>query len=252
MEKARKIYKLVLVRHGESTWNQENRFTGWTDVPLSEKGMAEGKDAGKKLKAGGYEFDICFTSILKRAITTWNIIAEEIDHHHIPVVKHWRLNERHYGGLQGLNKSETAKLHGEEQVLIWRRSYDIPPPPLAADKLLVEPKFKCLPPGVLPANESLKSTLERVLPYWYDEIAPAILSGQRVVITAHGNSLRAIVKYLDNVSEKEIVELNIPTALPLVYELDENLKPIKHYYLASEKEVEERMNVVKKQGAAHK
>ncbi len=252
MEKGRKVFKVVFVRHGESTWNKENRFTGWTDVPLSETGVAEGKDAGKKLKAAGYEFDICFTSILKRAIMTWNYIAEEIDHHHIPVIKHWRLNERHYGSLQGLNKSETAKLHGEEQVLVWRRSYDIPPPPLPADKAMTDPKFKCLPAGVVPLCESLKTTLDRVLPYWYDQIAPAILSGQKVVVAAHGNSIRAIVKHLDNVPEKEIVELNIPTGIPLVYELDEDLKPIKHYYLASEEEVKAKIAAVKAQGAAHK
>ena len=252
MEKAKKIYKLVLVRHGESTWNQENRFTGWTDVPLSDKGVEEGKDAGKKLKEAGYEFDVCFTSILKRAIMTWNLIAEAMDHHYVPVIKHWRLNERHYGALQGLNKAETAKLHGDKQVLIWRRSYDIPPPPLPADKVLIDPKFKFLAPGVLPLHESLKMTLERVLPYWYDEIAPAILSGQRVIVAAHGNSLRAIVKYLDNISEAEIVELNIPTGLPLVYELDEHLRPIKHYYLATEAEVASKVATVKAQGEAKK
>lgn len=252
MKIGQRTFKVVLIRHGESTWNKENRFTGWTDVPLSETGVKEAKDAGKKLKDAGYEFDICFTSILKRAITTWNLVAEEIDHHHIPVIKHWRLNERHYGNLQGLNKSETAKKYGEEQVLVWRRSYDIPPPPLPADKAITDPKFKCLPAGVLPLHESLKLTLERVLPYWYDQIAPAILSGQKVVIAAHGNSLRAIVKHLDNLSEKEVIELNIPTAIPLVYELDENLKPIKHYYLASEEEVKKKLAEVKAQGTVKK
>ncbi len=246
MEK--KVFKVVFVRHGESTWNRENRFTGWTDVPLSAQGIEEGKDSGKKLKEAGYHFDVCFTSILKRAIVTWNLIAEETDQHFVPVIKHWRLNERHYGALQGLNKSETAKLHGEAQVLIWRRSYDIPPPPLPEDKLYEDPKLKTLPPGAVPKNESLKTTLERVLPFWYDQIAPAILSGKRVVVTAHGNSIRAIIKYLDNVSEKDIVELNVPTGTPLVYELDEHLKPIKHYYLASEAELAAKIATVKNQG----
>ena len=247
MESTRKVYKLVFVRHGESAWNKENRFTGWTDVPLSEQGVAEGKDAGKKLKAAGYEFDICFTSILKRAIMTWNLIAEEIDHHFIPVIKNWRLNERHYGSLQGLNKTETVKLHGAEQVLVWRRSYDIPPPPMPVDKVLSDPKFKSLPPGVVPLHESLKTTLDRVLPFWYDQIVPAILSGKKVVVAAHGNSLRAIVKHLDNVSEKEIVELNIPTGIPLVYELDAELRPIKHYYLAPKEELDGKIAAVKAQ-----
>ena len=250
MEEGKKIFKVVFVRHGESSWNKENRFTGWTDVPLAESGIAEGKDAGKKFKEEGYGFDICFTSILKRAIMTWNLIADEIDHHYIPVIKSWRLNERHYGALQGLNKSETAKKHGEEQVLIWRRSYDIPPPDLKPEEAVTDPKFKSLPPGVVPLSESLKTTLDRVIPFWYDEIAPAILSGKRVIVAAHGNSIRAIVKHLDNVPEKEIVELNIPTGIPLIYELDEQLKPIKHYYLASEEEVKAKVAAVKAQGAA--
>lgn len=245
-----KTYKIVFVRHGESEWNKENRFTGWVDVALSEQGKAEGVDAGKKLKEAGYNFDICFTSILKRAIMTWNLIADVIDHHFIPVIKNWRLNERHYGSLQGLNKSETAKLHGEDQVKIWRRSYDIPPPPTDPTKDDLDAKFKTLPPGVVPKCESLKTTLDRVLPFWYDVIAPAILSGKKVVVAAHGNSIRAIVKHLDNVPEKEIVELNIPTGIPLVYELNEKLEPIKHYYLASEAEVSAKIASVKAQGAA--
>lgn len=252
METSKKVFKVVFVRHGESTWNKENRFTGWTDVPLSEQGVTEGIDAGKKLKEASFKFDICFTSILKRAIMTWNYIAEEIDHHFIPVIKNWRLNERHYGALQGLNKSETAQRHGEAQVLIWRRSYDIPPPPLKPEESLADPKLRHLPPGVVPLCESLKTTLDRVLPFWYDEIAPAILSGKSVVVAAHGNSIRAIVKHLDNVPENEIVELNIPTGIPLIYELDENLKPIKHYYLASEEEVKAKIAAVKAQGAAKK
>ena len=252
---SKKVYKVVFVRHGESEWNKENRFTGWTDVPLSEKGVWEAKDAGERLKKNNYKFDVCVTSVLKRAVTTWNYLDEVIDHHHIPVLKSWRLNERHYGGLQGLNKSETAAKHGEEQVKIWRRSYDIPPPELEeTDERHPshDPKFKHLPAGVLPKTESLKLTVERVIPYWYDVIAPLILEGKSVVVPAHGNSIRAIVKHIDNVPEKEIVELNIPTGLPLVYELDEKLKPIKHYYLATDDEVKERVAAVLNQGKASK
>jgi 2,3-bisphosphoglycerate-dependent phosphoglycerate mutase len=225
---------LVLLRHGESTWNRENRFTGWTDVDLSERGREEAGEAGRLLKEGGYVFDIAFTSVLKRAIWTLEIALDALDLLWIPVTKSWRLNERHYGALQGLNKAETAAKHGEAQTLIWRRSYDIPPPPLAPDDERHpsrDPRYKGLSAGELPLSESLKDTVARFLPYWHETIAPAITAGQRVLIAAHGNSLRALVKYLDNVSESAIVELNIPTGIPLVYELDDRLAPIRHYYL---------------------
>ena len=228
------MYKVVLLRHGQSTWNQENRFTGWHDVDLSEQGRAEAHEAGRLLKDGGYTFDLAFTSVLKRAIKTLDIALDEMDRLWIPVTKHWRLNERHYGALQGLNKAETAARHGEDQVKIWRRSYDIPPPPLSPDDERYpgrDPRYADLKPGEIPASESLKDTVARFLPYWHDTIAPAIESGERVLIAAHGNSLRALVKYLDRVSDPDIVELNIPTGIPLVYELDENLKPIRHFYL---------------------
>ena len=228
------MHTLVLLRHGESTWNQENRFTGWTDVDLSERGVAEAKAAGRLLGEGGYAFDIAYTSVLKRAIKTLGIALDALDLLWIPVAKHWRLNERHYGALQGLNKAETAARHGEAQIKIWRRSYDIPPPPLEADDPRHpsrDPRYSSLTSAELPLTESLKDTVARFLPYWHDTIAPAIRSGQRVVIAAHGNSLRALVKYLDEVSESEITELNIPTAIPLVYELDDVLKPLRHYYL---------------------
>ena len=225
------MYKLVLVRHGQSAWNLENRFTGWTDVDLTDQGRAEAHSAGKLLRGGNYDFDQAFTSVLKRAIQTLNIIQEEMDLDWIPVTRAWQLNERHYGALQGLNKAETAAKFGEEQVLTWRRSYDIPPPAL---ELTDErhPKFDRryagLTPEQLPATESLKLTLERVLPYWHSTLAPVIKSGQRVLMVAHGNSIRALVKYLDNISDAEIPELNIPTGIPLVYELDQKLKPILH------------------------
>ena len=228
------MHKLVLLRHGESTWNKENRFTGWKDVDLSEKGLAEAKEAGRLMKEAGLTFDVAYTSVLKRAIKTLNVALEEMDLLWLPVVKSWRLNERHYGALQGLNKAETAAKHGEEQVKIWRRSYDIPPPPLSADDERSsgrDPRYASLAPGEIPASESLKDTVARFLPYWHETIAPAIRSGQRVLIAAHGNSLRALVKYLDDVSDHDIVELNIPTGIPLVYELDDQLKPILHYYL---------------------
>ena len=228
------MYKIVLLRHGQSTWNQENRFTGWKDVDLSEEGLAEAREAGRLLKEGGYTFELAFTSVLKRAIKTLGIALDEMDQLWIPVTKHWRLNERHYGALQGLNKAETAAKHGDEQVKIWRRSYDIPPPPLAHDDERHpgrDPRYAGLSPAELPLSESLKDTVARFLPYWHETIAPAIRSGQRVIIAAHGNSLRALVKYLDGVSNEDIVELNIPTGIPLVYELDDNLKPIRHYYL---------------------
>jgi 2,3-bisphosphoglycerate-dependent phosphoglycerate mutase len=228
------MHKLVLLRHGESVWNRENRFTGWTDVDLSERGRQEAQEAGRLLKEGGYVFDTAFTSVLKRAIRTLWYSLDALDLMWIPVDKNWRLNERHYGALQGLNKAETAQKHGEDQVKIWRRSYDIPPPSLTRDDdrhPSRDPRYTALDPKELPLTESLKDTVARFLPYWHQAIAPTIASGRRVIIAAHGNSLRALVKYLDNVSEKEILELNIPTGIPLVYELDDALTPIRHYYL---------------------
>ena len=227
-------FKLVLLRHGFSTWNQENRFTGWTDVDLADQGRLEAAEAGRLLKDGGYVFDFAYTSVLKRAIRTLWIALDVLDQMWIPVEKHWRLNERHYGALQGLNKAETAARHGEAQIKIWRRSYDIPPPALAPDDPRHpsnDARYASLKPTELPLTESLKDTVARFLPYWHETIEPSIRSGQRVLIAAHGNSLRALVKYLDNVPEVDIVELNIPTGIPLVYELDEHLKPIRHYYL---------------------
>jgi 2,3-bisphosphoglycerate-dependent phosphoglycerate mutase len=228
------MYKVVLLRHGQSTWNQENRFTGWKDVDLSEQGRAEAREAGRLMKEAGYAFDLAFTSVLKRAIKTLGFALDEMDQLWIPVTKHWRLNERHYGALQGLDKAETAAKHGEAQVKIWRRSYDIPPPPLTPDDERHpgrDPRYAGLSARELPLSESLKDTVERFLPYWHDTIAPAVKSGKRVIIAAHGNSLRALVKYLDNVSDQDIVELNIPTGIPLVYELDEHLRPLRRYYL---------------------
>jgi 2,3-bisphosphoglycerate-dependent phosphoglycerate mutase len=247
------MYKVVLLRHGESEWNRENRFTGWTDVDLSEKGLGEAKAAGKLLKAEGFTFDIGFTSVLKRAIRTQALALDEMDLLWIPIIRDWRLNERHYGGLQGLNKAETAAKYGEQQVKIWRRSYDIPPPPLETS----DPRFPGhdrryanLTPAELPKTECLKDTVARFLPMWHEVIAPTIKSGKRVMIAAHGNSLRALVKYLDNISEGEIIELNIPTGIPLVYELDDNLKPIKHYYLGDQAAIAAAMNAVANQGKA--
>ncbi len=228
------MHKLILLRHGESTWNQENRFTGWTDVELSERGRAEAREAGRLLKEGGYAPDIAFASVLKRAIETLQIVLEVLGRKGIPIVESWRLNERHYGALQGLNKAETAAKHGEAQVKIWRRSFDIPPPPLALDDERHpsrDPRYASLEPGDLPAAESLKDTVARFLPYWHDTIAPTIRSGKQVSIVAHGNSLRALVMYLDHVSESDILELNIPTGVPLMYELDDELRPLRHYYL---------------------
>jgi len=226
--------KLVLLRHGESTWNKENRFTGWTDVGLSEKGVNEAVQAGRLLAKEGYVFDVAFTSVLKRAIKTLWIALEEMDRMWIPVHNSWRLNERHYGALQGLNKTETAEKHGIEQVKIWRRSYDIPPPALAKDDERHpgrDPRYAGLRPEELPATESLKDTVARFLPYWHETVAPVVRSEKRVIIAAHGNSLRALVKYLDNVSDSEIVGLNIPTGIPLVYELEDDLRPVRSYYL---------------------
>jgi len=228
------MHKLVLLRHGESTWNKENRFTGWTDVDLTDRGREEAAEAGRLLKEGGYVVDRAYTSVLKRAIRTLWIALDVMDLMWIPEEKSWRLNERHYGALQGLNKAETTEKHGDAQVKIWRRSYDIPPPPLTPDDPRHpsrDPRYKNLSASELPLTESLKDTVARFLPYWHDTIAPTIRSGQRIIIAAHGNSLRALVKYLDHVPETDIVELNIPTGIPLVYELDDDLRPIRHYYL---------------------
>jgi 2,3-bisphosphoglycerate-dependent phosphoglycerate mutase len=250
------VVKLVLLRHGESVWNKENKFTGWTDVDLSEKGVQEAHEAGKVLKAEGFTFDIAFTSVLKRAIRTLNIVLEELDLQWIPVWKHWRLNERHYGALQGLNKAETAEKEGEEQVHIWRRSYDVGPPALKEDDPRYpknEPQYASMDRGVLPHTECLKDTVERFMPYWFDTIVPALKAGKKVVIAAHGNSLRALVKYLDGISDTDITGLNIPTGLPLVYELDDaELSPIKSYYLGDEERVRKAMEAVKNQGKAEK
>ena len=241
----------VLLRHGESIWNKENRFTGWTDVDLSEKGMEEAKKAGQVLKKEGFIFDVAFTSVLKRAIRTLWITLDQMDLMWIPVNNSWRLNERHYGDLQGLNKSEMAQKFGEDQVLVWRRSYDIRPPALEkSDERYPgnDWRYKGLDAKDIPATECLKDTVVRFLPYWHGEIAPAIKSGKKVIIAAHGNSLRALVKYLDNISDEQIVKLNIPTGLPLVYELDDNLKPVKNYYLGDPEEVRKAMVAVVNQG----
>jgi len=245
------VKKLVLIRHGESTWNKENRFTGWTDVDLSEKGRQEAIEGGQVLKREGYVFDVAYTSVLKRAIRTLWTVLDEMDQMWIPVHRSWRLNERHYGALQGLNKSETAAKFGEDQVKVWRRSYDIPPPALTADDERFpghDPRYRNLTPQELPLTECLKDTVARFLPLWHETIAPVIQSGQRVVIAAHGNSLRALVKYLDNISEADIVELNIPTGMPLVYELDDNLKPLNRYYLGDPEKVKAAMDAVAAQG----
>ena len=242
--------KLVLLRHGESDWNRENRFTGWTDVDLSAKGVGEAKDAGKLLKAEGYAFDIAYTSVLKRAIRTLWIALEELGQMWLPEVKDWRLNERHYGDLQGLNKAEMAAKFGDEKVLIWRRSYDTPPPPLEA----ADPRYEGRDPryaGIkVPLTECLKDTVARVVPYWETTIAPSVRAGKRVLIAAHGNSLRALVKHLDGISDEAIVKLNIPTGIPLVYELDEQLKPLKRYYLGDPEELARRLAAVASQGKA--
>src|SRR5512139_1691192 len=234
---AKSMHKLVLVRHGESAWNKENLFTGWTDVDLSEKGVEEARESGRVLKEQGYAFDVAFTSVLKRAIRTLWIVLDEMDLMWIPVIRDWRLNEKHYGVLQGLNKAQTSEKFGEKQVKIWRRSYDIRPPALEENDSrnpAKDPRYQGLKKEEIPLTECLKDTVERFLPYWHEVIAPAIRSGQRVIIAAHGNSLRALVKYLDDVSEQEIIELNIPTGIPLVYELDADLKPIRSYYLGDQ------------------
>ena len=247
------MHKIVLIRHGESTWNKENRFTGWTDVGLTEKGLAEAVAAGQLLKAEGYSFDIAYTSVLKRAIKTLWTVLEEMDRMWIPILHSWRLNERHYGALQGLNKSETAAKYGDEQVLVWRRAYDTPPPPLDADDPRMEngnPRYANLTSGEFPCTECLKDTVDRFLPYWHETIAPAVKSGKKVIIAAHGNSLRALIKYLDKMSDADIVNLNIPTAQPLVYELDDELKPIRHYYLGDAEAIQAAMQAVANQGKA--
>jgi 2,3-bisphosphoglycerate-dependent phosphoglycerate mutase len=243
----------VLLRHGESIWNKENLFTGWTDVDLSDQGKTEATRAGELLREMGYTFDVAFTSVLKRAIRTLWLALDQLDLMWIPVEHSWRLNERHYGALQGLNKAQTAVKYGDQQVLIWRRSYDIPPPPLEeADSRYpgTDPRYKGMSKSELPVTECLKDTVERFLPYWHGAIVPAIQSGNRVIIAAHGNSLRALVKYLDNISDEEIVGLNIPTGVPLVYELDVMLKPIKHYYLGDPNEIARAAAAVAAQGKA--
>ncbi len=243
--------KLVLLRHGESLWNKENKFTGWTDVDLSDKGINEAKEAGKTLREKGYVFDVAFTSVLKRAIRTLWLVLDEMDLMWIPVYRSWRLNERHYGALQGLNKAEMSAKVGEEQVHIWRRSYDVRPPALdKTDKRYPghDPRYRDLNENEIPVAESLKDTVIRFMPYWHEVLAPALKAGKHVIVSAHGNGLRAAVKYLDNISDSDIVKLNIPTGIPLVYELDEELKPVKHYYLADTEKVEKAINKVVAEG----
>jgi 2,3-bisphosphoglycerate-dependent phosphoglycerate mutase len=247
------MHKLVLIRHGESTWNLENRFTGWTDVDLTATGVQQAQAAGRLLKAEGYEFDLCQTSVLKRAIhTLWHCL-DAMDRTWLPVVKSWRLNERHYGALQGLNKAETAKKFGDDQVLVWRRSYDIPPPALEAGDPRGEagdPRYARLAPGQVPLTECLKDTVDRVLPFWNESMAPALRAGKRVLVAAHGNSIRALVKYLDGVSDADIVGLNIPNGIPLVYELDAELRPLRHYYLGDAQAAAQAAAAVAHQGRA--
>ena len=245
--------KIVLLRHGESIWNKENLFTGWYDVDLSDQGKVEAKRAGELLKAEGYTFDVAFTSVLKRAIRTLWLALDELDLLWIPTEKSWRLNERHYGALQGLNKAQTAAKYGDEQVLVWRRSYDTPPPPLEESDPRYpgsDPRYAGLSKDEIPTTECLKDTVARVIPYWNETIAPAVKSGRKVIVTAHGNSLRALVKYLDGISDEDIVGLNIPTGIPLVYELDDDLKPIKNYYLGDQDEIARKAAAVAAQGKA--
>jgi len=247
------MYKVVLLRHGQSTWNKENKFTGWVDVDLSEKGVVEAKEAGKILKAEGYSFNIAFTSVLKRAIRSLWIVLDELDLMWIPVIRHWRLNERHYGALQGLNKADTAAKYGDEQVQIWRRSYDIQPPALEKNDEQYpgnDPRYSELTDAQLPLAECLNDTVERFIPYWEETIAPVVKEGKKVIIAAHGNSLRALVKYFDSVPENEIVGLNIPTGIPLVYELDEKLNSTKNYYLGDPEEIAKAAAAVAAQGKA--
>ena len=245
------MYKLVLLRHGESTWNQENRFTGWTDVDLTEKGRAEARDAGRLMRAAGFRFDVAHTSMLRRAIRTLWTALDEMEQMWLPVQHSWRLNERHYGDLQGLNKAETAARFGEAQVLQWRRAFDTPPPPLAADDPRSErsdPRYAGLDPADIPLTECLKDTVVRVLPYWESRIAPQVLAGQQVLVVAHGNSLRALIKYLDGIDDDRIVSLNVPTGTPLVYELDAGLKPTRSYYLGDEARIRAAAEAVAAQG----
>jgi 2,3-bisphosphoglycerate-dependent phosphoglycerate mutase len=245
--------QMVLLRHGESTWNKENRFTGWTDVDLSDDGIEEARAAGRLLRQEGYQFDVAFTSVLKRAIRTLWIVLDELDLMWVPVHNSWRLNERHYGALQGLDKAEMARLHSEEQVHVWRRSYDVPPPPLEPNDPRHpknDPRYRGLSPQELPATECLKDTVERLVPYWEGTIAPVVRSGQRVIVAAHGNSLRALIKHLDGISDDEIVGLNIPTGIPLVYELDDTLSPLRRYYLGDAEAAAEAAARVARQGQA--
>ncbi len=244
------MHKLVLLRHGESDWNRENRFTGWTDVDLSPRGTEEARAGARLLGTGGYRFDLAFTSLLKRAIRTLWIALDELDQMWVPVEKSWRLNERHYGALQGLNKAEMAAKYGEAQVLVWRRSYDVPPPALELDDPRYEGGDARYAGTQVPRTECLKDTVARVIPYWASAIAPAVRAGRRVLIAAHGNSLRALIKHLDNLSEADIVPLNVPTGVPLVYELDADLKPTRHYYLGDAAEIEKRIAAVSAQGKA--
>ena len=247
------MIKVVLLRHGESQWNMENRFTGWTDVDLSEKGLSEANAAGELLKKEGYTFDLAYTSVLKRAIRTLWITLDKMDLMWIPVVRSWRLNERHYGALQGLNKAETAAKHGDEQVLIWRRSYNIQPPALEKEDARFpghDPRYSGVAEDVLPATECLADTVARVVPYWHETIVPSLKEGRKVIIAAHGNSLRALVKYLDGISDEDIMGLNIPTGIPLVYELDDDLKPLRHYYLGDPEAARKAAEAVAKQGKA--
>ncbi|HIH91648.1 TPA: 2,3-diphosphoglycerate-dependent phosphoglycerate mutase [Candidatus Woesearchaeota archaeon] len=249
------MIKLVLLRHGQSTWNRENRFTGWTDVPLSEQGKEEARQAGRILKQEGYAFDIAFTSVLKRAIDTLSLAMEEMRHPRIPITYAWQLNERHYGALQGLNKAEMAAKYGEQQVKLWRRSYAVQPPALEkSDKRHPshDPLYKDLDEKDLPSTESLKDVVAKVVPYWQQEIAPLLKQGKRILISAHGNSLRALVKHFDGIPEEEITELNIPTGMPLVYELDDHLKPVRHYYLGDPEAVKKAMEAIAQQGRAKK
>ena len=249
------MHKLVLIRHGESTWNQENRFTGWTDVDLNTKGLSEAKAAGELLKHEGYTFDRAYVSVLKRALRTLWMILDELDELWIPVERSWKLNERHYGSLQGLNKGETAAKFGDDQVKVWRRSYDVPPPALEkSDERWPghDPRYKDVPKAELPVTECLKDTVERVVPYWINEVAPAVKRGEKVLVTAHGNTLRAMVMYLDNLSEEQVLSLNIPTGVPLVYELDESLKPIRSYYLGDQEAIAAAAAAVAAQGQSKK
>ena len=245
------MYKLVLLRHGESVWNRENRFTGWHDVDLTDTGVAQATMAGQLMQEAGLEFDVAYTSVLVRAMRTLWIALDEMDRLYLPVTRSWRLNERHYGALTGLNKAETAAKHGEEQVKIWRRSFDVPPPFVGVESEYFpahDPRYAGIDPGILPRGESLALTIDRVMPFWHDTIRPSILSGERVIIAAHGNSLRALVKYLDDMDNESVLGLNIPTGVPLVYELDENLKPIKSDYLGDPEKIKAMMDAVANQG----